>query len=49
MRERFRISRKEAVMLGQRLMDVKHIHHVVDDHEFKDGHFFYRFYWDEDN
>jgi hypothetical protein len=49
MRDRLRISRGEAVRLGQRLMDAKHIHHVVDDHKFKDGHFFYRFYWDEDN
>jgi hypothetical protein len=49
MRDRFLISRAEAIQLGQRLMDAKHIHHVVDDHEFKDGYFFYRFYWDEDN
>jgi Domain found in Dishevelled, Egl-10, and Pleckstrin (DEP) len=49
MRDRFRISRAEALQLGQRLMDAKHIHHVVDGHEFKDGYFFYRFYWDEDN
>jgi hypothetical protein len=49
MRDRFRISREEAVKLGQRLMDAKHIHHVVDDHKFKDGELFYRFYWDEDN
>jgi hypothetical protein len=47
-RDRFLISRAEAIQLGQRLMDAKHIHHVVDDHEFKDGYFFYRFYWDED-
>ncbi len=49
MRDRFRISRNEAVKLGQRLMDAKYIHHVVDDREFNDGYFFYRFYWDEDN
>jgi hypothetical protein len=47
--DRFRISRVEAVKLGQKLMDAKHVHHVVDDHKFKDGYFFYRFYWDEDN
>jgi hypothetical protein len=44
---RFQISTAEAVKLGQRLIDAKLMHHVTDDHDFKDGYFFYRFYWDD--
>lgn len=40
-------SRTEAVELGQRLIDEKWIHHVVDEHPFREGYFFYRFYLDE--
>ncbi|NET35191.1 MAG: mechanosensitive ion channel protein [Cyanothece sp. SIO1E1] len=42
------ISRSEAVQLGQRLIDDKWIHHVVDEQPFQDDYFFYRFYWDEE-
>lgn len=49
MSDRFRMSREEAVKLGQRLMDAEHIHHVADDRKFKDRELFYRFYWDENN
>ena len=42
------ISSEEAIKIGQRLVREKWIHHVFDDHDFKDGNFFYRFYWDED-
>lgn len=45
--DRCRLMRADAVRLGQRLVDEKWIHHVTDDHPFKDGYFFYRFYWDE--
>ncbi|MEM9273165.1 MAG: mechanosensitive ion channel protein [Cyanobacteria bacterium P01_F01_bin.143] len=45
--ENLEISREKAVDLGQRLMDEKWIHHVVDQQLFQDGYFFYRFYWDE--
>ncbi|MEO1350093.1 MAG: mechanosensitive ion channel protein [Cyanobacteria bacterium J06635_15] len=41
------ISRKEAVQLGQRLIDENWIHHVLDDQAFQDEYFFYRFRWDE--
>jgi Domain found in Dishevelled, Egl-10, and Pleckstrin (DEP) len=44
---KFFISEAEAVKLGQRLIDVKLLHHVTDSHPFEDGFFFYRFYWDE--
>ena len=44
---RFNITRESAVRLGQRLVDENWIHHVVDEHPFEDGYFFYRFYWDE--
>lgn len=45
--DRWRISRSEAVRLGQRLIDEKFLHHVVDEHPFKDENLFYRFYEDE--
>ena len=41
------LSLNEAMTLGQRLIDLSIIHHVVDEHPFKDGQFFYRFYEDE--
>lgn len=47
MAEKLELSREQAVNLGQRLMDEKWIHHVVDQQLFQDGYFFYRFYWDE--
>lgn len=45
--DRWRISRSEAVRLGQRLVEEKLLHHVVDEHPFKDETLFYRFYKDE--
>ncbi len=41
------ITKSEAIELGQSLIDQKIIHHVTDDHDFKDGYLFYRFYVDE--
>jgi small-conductance mechanosensitive channel len=41
------VSRAEAVALGQRLVDLGVIHHVLDEHGFRDGHFFYRFREDD--
>ena len=38
----------EAIQLGQRLVERGVIHHVLDEHPFRDGNFFYRFYADED-
>ena len=41
------VSIKQAIALGQRLMDEKWIYHVVDRQPFQNEHLFYRFYWDE--
>lgn len=41
------LTHNEAMTLGQRLMELFVFHHVVDEHPFKDGHFYYRFYEDE--
>ena len=49
MKKRYILSKSEAIRLGQELIDLKIIHHVTDDHDFKDGYFFYRFYTDETN
>ncbi len=40
-------QREEAIELGQILIERGIIHHVTDEHPFKDGYFFYRFYMDE--
>ena len=41
------LSADRAIKLGQRLIDEKWIHHVLDRHEFENDFLFYRFYWDE--
>jgi potassium efflux system protein len=41
------LTRSEAIELGQLLVDHDVIHHVHDEHGFKDGNFFYRFRADE--
>jgi potassium-dependent mechanosensitive channel len=41
--EREGLSRAEGIALGQRLVEQGVIHHVLDEHDFRDGHFFYRF------
>jgi len=41
------LSRDEAVRLGQRLVDRGLLHHVLDEHPFRDGPYFYRFFADE--
>ncbi|MEL7351882.1 MAG: mechanosensitive ion channel domain-containing protein [Cyanobacteria bacterium J06560_5] len=40
-------TRAEAVRLGQLLVERGIIHHVIDEHNFKDEYLFYRFYSDE--
>ena len=45
--KKYLLSKSEAIRLGQELMDLKIIHHVTDDHEFKSSYLFYRFYIDE--
>jgi potassium-dependent mechanosensitive channel len=37
------LSRGESVTLGQRLLELGEIRHVLDEHDFRDGHLFYRF------
>ena len=46
--DRLELSLEQAIKLGQKLIDEKWIHHVVDERQFDNSHFFYRFYWDED-
>jgi len=41
------LTRDEAVALGQRLVERGVIPHVLDEHGFRDGHYFYRFRADE--
>ncbi|NER21299.1 MAG: mechanosensitive ion channel [Symploca sp. SIO1C2] len=41
-------TQAEAIRLGQMLVEQKIIHHVEDQHSFKDGYLFYRFYQDEE-
>lgn len=38
-----RCSRDEALEVGQKLMETGLIHHVLDEHPFRDGYFFYTF------
>ncbi len=40
-------STNEAMTIGQRMIDLSIMHHVVDEHPFRDGEFFYRAYKDE--
>jgi small-conductance mechanosensitive channel len=40
-------SREEAIKLGQFLVESGIIHHVTDEHTFKDDYLFYRFFEDE--
>jgi potassium efflux system protein len=37
------LTRAEAVEVGRLLVDRGIVHHVLDEHGFKDGHFFYQF------
>ncbi len=41
------LKREEAILLGQILIEEKIIHHVLDQHDFKNEFLFYRFYQDE--
>ncbi|ELS03357.1 small-conductance mechanosensitive channel [Xenococcus sp. PCC 7305] len=40
-------NRDEAVEIGQIMLEKGIIHHVTDEHSFKDAYLFYRFYLDE--
>ncbi len=41
--EHLQVSRRSAVRVGQRLVALGHVRHVVDEHDFHDGHFFFCF------
>lgn len=45
--KRYQCERSEAVELGKMLSERGIIHHVIDEHNFKDDYLFYRFYTDE--
>ena len=47
LQENLGLSQEEALQLGQRLIDEKWIHHVTDEHSFRDEYLFYRFYLHE--
>ena len=40
-------QQEEAMEIGQILIEKGLVHHVTDDHPFRNGYFFYRFYTDE--
>ncbi len=37
------LTREEALQLGERLVELGRVRHVLDEHGFRDGHYFYRF------
>ncbi len=37
------IPRSQAIQVGQKLLEQGHIFHVLQEHDFEDGYFFYRF------
>jgi potassium-dependent mechanosensitive channel len=41
------LTRDDAIRLGQTLVERRIVHHVLDEHPFRDGNYFYRFYADE--
>ena len=45
--ERVKISRSDAVKLGQKMLEKGMFHHALDEHQFKDETLFYRFKEDE--
>ena len=45
--QKTKLSRAEAVALGQKMIDKGIFHHVLDEHGFKDEELFYRFHEDE--
>jgi hypothetical protein len=47
MRRMLALSENEAMTLGERLLDLFVFHHVFDEHHFRNGNFFFRFYRDE--
>ena len=48
LQDKLGFTQEEAIQLGQRMIDERWIHHVTNDHGFKDEYLFYRFYRDEE-
>ena len=40
-------TKRHAVLVGKRLCRRGQMHHVVDDHDFRDGYYFFRWYADD--
>ena len=45
--EKTKLSRQDAIKLGQKMIEKGFFHHVMDEHQFKDEELFYRFNEDE--
>ena len=45
--EKTKLSRPDAIKLGQKMIEKGFFHHVMDEHKFKDEELFYRFNEDE--
>ncbi len=45
--DKTKLSREDAVNVGQKMIDKGIFHHVLDEHQFKDEALFYRFHEDE--
>ena len=45
--EQLKVSRPQAVKIGQKMLEKGIFHHVLDEHQFKDENLFYRFHKDE--
>ena len=43
---RLQISRWEAIEIGQKCLEKGYLLHVLEEHDFKDGYFYYRFFAD---
>ena len=43
---RLQISRLEALEIGQKCLEQGYLFHVLEEHDFKDGYFYYRFFAD---
>jgi hypothetical protein len=41
--ERYHMSHEDALRVGKAMLDLGLFHHVVKQHHFEDGYFFYRF------
>jgi hypothetical protein len=47
MKKTLALNESEAMTLGEWLLELFVIHHVLDDHRFRDGRYFFRFFEDE--